>query len=201
MSTLSGHGMSNTPVGVSWKGMVTRCYNRNTPSWRDYGARGIMICEYLRATPVNLLLLLGEKPIGMSIDRKDSDGSYTCGSCAECLAKNWPLNVRWATCTQQNRNQRDLHYLTIDGVTKCVSEWAEIKGVKYNTLRSRLRYGFTGDALFAPPLDRNSYVTIDGTTKTLKEWADRAGISRLCLFKRVRNGVEGAALLKPARRR
>lgn len=142
------HGVSRLLGYHSWEGMLRRCYNPSEKKYPLYGGRGIRVCEFLRASPRNLIDLLGPKPNrGMSIDRQDNDGSYTCGQCAECLRCGYPLNVRWATFTQQNRNKRTTVMITAEGRTQSLTQWAEEKGIHPHTLRNRLR---RGTALFAP---------------------------------------------------
>ncbi len=79
----------------SWKGMKTRCTNPNRPDWKNYGGRGISVCERWATSFANFLADVGPKPSpGLTIDRIDNDGNYT------------PGNVRWATREQQIRNSR-----------------------------------------------------------------------------------------------
>lgn len=144
------HGMSGTKVQASWKSMLSRCYRQNHDSYKDYGGRGISACEFLRATPANLKSLIGDRPADMSLDRIDVNGNYSCGQCAECLSKNWILNVRWATLKQQARNTRSNKMVTINGQTKCVAEWAEISGVDKNLLARRVRAGLPQEELLLP---------------------------------------------------
>lgn len=98
------HGLSDTPIGHSWMAMMDRCFNPKSKSWNRYGGAGRTVCEFIRSTPINLLLLIGERPNGTSLDRLNNDGFYTCGQCAECLNKKWPFNVGWSTPTQQRSN-------------------------------------------------------------------------------------------------
>lgn len=190
-------GLSRTGAGRSWSAMMTRCYNQNTPQYVMYGGRGIVVCEFLRATPVNLIALLGHRSLELSIDRINNYGNYSCGACAECLSKGWPMNVRWATRHEQNRNQRDLRYIEIDGVSRCVGEWAEIKGIGYRTLMARVLRGVTGDALFSKPKDMNKQITIEGVTRPAKEWSAMHGIKHDTFLGRIEAGKTGLELIKP----
>lgn len=74
--------------------MVGRCCNPTDSHYKHYGARGITICERWRSSAANLLADMGEPPAGTSLDRIDNNGNYEPGNC------------RWATPTQQARNQR-----------------------------------------------------------------------------------------------
>jgi hypothetical protein len=94
--------------------MVQRCCNQLNPAHRDYGGRGISIYALWRADFAEFLAYVGRRPSPLhSIDRyPDNNGNYE------------PGNVRWATRTQQNRNSRRNHLLTVDGVTMPQSELA-----------------------------------------------------------------------------
>lgn len=76
-----------------WAAMIQRCTNPQNKDYRLYGARGITVCERWREFP-NFLEDMGEKPVGLSLDRIDNDGNYEPGNC------------RWATASQQRANQR-----------------------------------------------------------------------------------------------
>lgn len=95
------HGLSGTPTGNSWMAMMDRCFNKRSKDWNRYGGAGRTVCEFIKATPLNLVLLIGHRPKNKSIDRIDNGGSYTCGACAQCLRRGWKMNVRWATPKEQ----------------------------------------------------------------------------------------------------
>lgn len=100
------HGLSDTPTGNSWMAMMDRCFNPKSKDWSRYGGAGRTVCEFLKASPLNLLSLIGERPAGTSIDRTNNSGYYTCGKCAECKRRGWPLNVRWGTLKDQASNRK-----------------------------------------------------------------------------------------------
>lgn len=123
--------------------MMTRYTNPKVKEYPDYGGRGIKVCERWHSFE-NFLTDMGERPPGMSIDRHpNNDGNYEPGNC------------RWATRTQQARNKRNSRLLTVNGVTRCVAEWAEIMGVRDSVIRDRLRGGWSEEDAVLKPLPRS----------------------------------------------
>lgn len=124
----------------SWRGMLNRCYNPNdTEHYERYGARGIGVCSEWRHSFENFLKDMGYCPKGMTIDRKDNDKGYSKSNC------------RWATGSEQSRNRACSLFLTIDGESKHLKEWAKIGGISHITLWFRIKYGWeTRRAVFEP---------------------------------------------------
>lgn len=123
---LTKHGMSGIPEHAVWMSILQRCDNPSSPAWSYYGGRGIRVCERWREF-ANFLDDMGRRPSHRhSIDRIDNDGNYEPGNC------------RWATMQEQCRNTRRTHFITIDGETLCVEDWAIRMGTKPSTIRSRL---------------------------------------------------------------
>lgn len=114
------------PEYRAWAAMKTRCYNKKERSYKDYGGRGIKVCDRWLNSFENFLADMGNKPTPKhSIDRKDTNKGYS------------PENCRWATKKEQANNKRTTMFITIDGQTKSVSEWAETLGIKRDTLYKR----------------------------------------------------------------
>lgn len=126
------HGYINQRLYKIWSNMKTRCTNPNHPFYKDYGGRGITYCsdwddfvlfkEWAFANGYN---------DDLSIDRINVNGNYV------------PENCRWVDMKTQNRNRRNNHLITFNGETHCISEWAEITGIKRETIKSRLKYGWS----------------------------------------------------------
>lgn len=92
------HGLSHThPLYSTWGGMMTRCYNPKYKQFKDWGGRGIAVCERWhdpRFFVEDIDRLIGPKPPGTTLDRLDVNGNYE------------PGNVRWATYREQAHNKR-----------------------------------------------------------------------------------------------
>lgn len=73
--------------------------------------------------------------------------------CHDCLEKNAPSNCRWATGKEQGRNKRNNRILTLAGETRCMSEWAEILGLKSQLIHKRLKRGWSDERTLTEPID------------------------------------------------
>lgn len=147
------HGLNGTYIGAAWSCMVQRCFNANNPSFKYYGARGIKPCEFIRASPLHIILTIGHRSSQeFTLDRINNSLGYTCGQCPECLEHSWPMNMRWATRTTQARNTRRSRLISIDGVTKCLKDWADEMGIWPAQLRKLIAKGRIGVIEHRPDL-------------------------------------------------
>lgn len=132
------HGMYGTRLYSIWAGMRRRCYDPKVDAYKYYGARGITYCEewdnfkhFYKWAMEN-----GYKD-NLTIDRIDFNGNYC------------PENCRWVDNLAQARNRGDNKRVTFNGITLCLSEWAEKFKINYETFLSRLRRGYSfEEALF-----------------------------------------------------
>lgn len=132
------HGGRQTPEFIAWCSMKRRT-STSAKNTKWYSERGIVVCAGWRNDFLLFRADVGARPTPEhSIDRKDNDGNYSCGKCEQCVAEGWPMNARWATPTQQSRNQRSNRMITFQGETLCAAEWAQRLSIKGGRLIYRL---------------------------------------------------------------
>ena len=89
------HGLRKHPLYPVWNDMLHRCYNEKSKGYRNYGGRGIKVCDKWRNSVKNFIEdMYPSFKSGLSIDRVNNDGNYESDNC------------RWATQSQQNLNKR-----------------------------------------------------------------------------------------------
>lgn len=126
------HGKTSTAEYVIWAGMIARCENPKHKAYKNWGGRGITVCERWRESFGAFLADLGPKPFkGACLDRIDNDGNYE------------PGNVRWVSNQTNCRNRSKVSRVTIDGVTKPLNDWAEERGLRPKTVHQRILRGAT----------------------------------------------------------
>lgn len=133
------HGQSKTgdTYGI-WLGIMARCYNKNRKAYKDYGGRGIKVCDRWHDFS-NFYSDMGDRPSGYTLDRIRNNEDYG------------PTNCRWTSYDEQANNRRNTISLTVCGVTRTLSRWAKIMNVKYTTLWYRVSHGWEPEkALFWP---------------------------------------------------
>lgn len=127
------HGLSRSRINKIYRGMRGRCYNKKLKSYKDYGGRGIKICEEWLDDEKGFMnfyrwSMENGYSDNLTIDRKDVNGDYE------------PFNCRWVDRKTQQNNTRRNDYIEFNGETHTLSEWAEIVGIKNKTLYTRLYY-------------------------------------------------------------
>lgn len=132
-----GHGQTTTAKTSSeynsYLHMMQRCYNPKNKDYPKYGGRGIQVCDLWRDSFEAFYMCMGPKPEGYTIERIDYNGNYE------------PDNCRWASKEEQTKNKRDNVKVTINGVTKTVSDWArdpEVCSVTDQTIYKRIARGW-----------------------------------------------------------
>ncbi len=122
---------TTSPMYKVWKNIKARCYNSNRDFWKDYGGRGITVCDKWIESPENFIKWASSNGYknGLTIDRIDNNKGYS------------PDNCRFVTQKENSRNTRKNRFIEINGVSRCVSEWLEIKSIPRSTFYNRLKRG------------------------------------------------------------
>lgn len=122
-----------------WADMIGRCTNPKHKAFKNYGGRGISVCErwrYFKPFAEDM----GERPDGALLDRKDNNGNYEPGNC------------KWSTRKEQNSNRRNCIYVDYDGERVTLKEYCRRNSLKYRPIVKRIqdRGWSISDALSVP---------------------------------------------------
>lgn len=132
------HNQSQTKLYNTWINMKQRCNNLNNPRYKNYGKRGIRVCDewydfqnfYDWAINNGYDENLNKDKKLCTLDRIDNDGNYC------------PLNCRWITNQKQQNNKTDTVYHTYCGETHTISELAQLYNLPLRLLKSRIQKGW-----------------------------------------------------------
>lgn len=123
-----------------WSDMKHRCSNKNNHAYKDYGQRGIGVCDRWLNSYESFIEDMGLKPDKHTLDRIDVNSGYG------------PDNCRWATYKTQARNTRANRLVTFRGITKTLVAWAEDLNIPRTTLSNRLiRFGWSVEKALTTP--------------------------------------------------
>ena len=174
------HGMSKSKAYKNYFSMKQRCYNQKTTAYKDYGGRGITVCDRWLNKENGFKFFLsdmGEKPTPKhSIDRIDVNGNYE------------PTNCRWADSFTQANNKTTSINIEINGVTKTLKEWSDFYGVNYFMAMHRYYLGMPTQQIFNKEQMQGLMITKYGCTKTLSTWAKIFGVTRKSAYDRYYRG-------------
>lgn len=142
------HGMTNARIYKIWQDVKTRCYYPSHKSHKNYGGRGITMCDEWKDNAkafIDWSFSHGYSD-DLTLDRIDSDKGYS------------PNNCRWVTMKVQENNRRNNHKLEYNGETHTISEWANIYGVKHGLISQRLRLGWPIEKAITTPSLRSKNI-------------------------------------------
>lgn len=123
--THTTHGKTKSRVYSIWKGMLRRCQRPNAPEYKNYGGRGITVCERWQKFEM-FFEDMGDPPDGKWIDRIDNNGNYEPGNC------------QWRSPQDQLNNRRNNRVLTAFGRTQTLHQWAAEMKMPPTTLSNRI---------------------------------------------------------------
>lgn len=137
---LTTHNLSRSKEYRIWAAMKTRCITPSAMGFKNYGGRGIGVCERWLHSFENFYADMGPRPPGLTLERIDVNGNYE------------PSNCRWVTVREQQRNTRKNRRYTYKGESLTVGEWAEKYPIKAATLAARLRHGWSIEKAIETPV-------------------------------------------------
>jgi hypothetical protein len=136
------HGRSGTPEHEIWQGMRKRCYQPTCRAYKDYGGRGIQVCDEWQDF-ARFYADMGPRPSPKhTVERHDNNGPYA------------PDNCSWAPRSEQANNTRRNRRLTLRGETRTLHQWAQSVGMTDHVLKKRLNRGWRIDKALTIPLQR-----------------------------------------------
>jgi hypothetical protein len=131
------HKLSYNRLYFVWASMMVRCYRETFQDFHNYGGRGIKVCDRWHNVSNFVEDMTEGSGKGLQLDRVNNDENYSKQNC------------KWSTRKENNRNKRTNVYLTIDGITKVVSQWAEETGIHRGSIYGRMHRGLSGkEALY-----------------------------------------------------
>lgn len=176
------HGMRHTRIYETWCGMIKRCYNKNSKSFKNYGGRGIKVCEEWKNdfSAFNTWAVSSGYSDNLTIERINVNDDYK------------PENCIWITQVQQQRNKTNSVFLEHNGQRKHLLQWCEELGMNKGAAKSRYKRAkaknghVSFDDVFSLPVNyrskRISQYTMGGGF--IKTWDSFMEIARSGLYSR-----------------
>jgi len=157
IKSLTIHGLTNHKLYSVYSSIKQRCYDKNSHKYKNYGGRGITICDEWRNDfkkfydwAINNGYKEEKLPNGinnLTIGRIDNDSNYC------------PENCRWETNKQQMNNMTTSHFITYKGKTKTMKQWCENLNLKYLTIAQRINCGnWSIERAFETPIRKKSKI-------------------------------------------
>lgn len=122
------HGQSDrTSLYIRWSCMKSRCYLPKHVGYKNYGGRGIKVCERWKHSFVSFAKDMGPTfKEELWLDRIDNNKDYS------------PENCRWVTTKEQSKNKRPRTFYSVDGITRSLDEWTKYTDVPRKRIYERI---------------------------------------------------------------
>jgi len=171
------HGLSKTKIYKVFHGMKQRCYNPKNPEYKNYGGRGIKVCDEWLNNFVKFyewMILAGwdnsKSAKEQTIERNDVDGDYC------------PENCRLIPLEEQALNRTNSRMVTAFGKTQTISQWAEETNIPLTTIKARIdRLDWNEEKAVSIPVKKaknTKEIEYMGERKSLNAWAKKFGIAQ-----------------------
>lgn len=162
----------------TWRSMKKRCYLKSSHNYKNYGARGIKVCdEWLDPDTFYKWSMENGYDDNLTLDRIDVNGNYESSNC------------RWVDVKTQQNNKRNNKYIIYNGVTKTMSEWAKYFDIDYTLLKSRLLSGWSFEKAIVTNNRSLGKFTVDGETNTARYFAKKYNVPVVTVYSRLKKGL------------
>lgn len=158
---------------VVWRNLFGRCYNENNNDFKNYGARGILVCDSWHGDDGfwNFINDVGLRPSKeYSLDRIDVNKGYN------------KENVRWADAKTQAQNKRNGIFVSYNGEIINLAKLARDFGVKYQSLWKLVVFKKI-------PPEKSIEILLKPKEQTISDLARLHGLKPATLMRRLRHGV------------
>lgn len=174
-----------------YKGMFSRCYDQRSTPYKNYGGRGIKVCDRWHDFE-NFVLDMYPKPNpDLTLERVDVNGDYC------------PDNCVWADRVEQANNKTTNVLITAFGRSMTGPQWSRETGVPYYTIRARLKRGWSAErAVSGEIVEAGQHavtmISIGDKSRTIYEWSKISGIAAPTIRARMQKGEDAeVAVFRP----
>ena len=159
---------SKQSMSLVWRAMHNRCYREQTNCYKHYGGRGIYVHEawHGKSGFERFLSDMGIPDVGMTLERIDNDGPYSAENC------------KWVSRAEQARNKRNNHWITANGETMIIGDWARRLGCNTAAINYRLKKGMSPEEAVTKPIPErpNSKLTMEQARYIRDEYPMRSSV-------------------------
>jgi hypothetical protein len=141
-----------------WHNMHRRCYDPSNKDYKDYGGKGITVCDRWHSFD-DFCADVGDAPEGMTLGRKDHSKGYA------------PDNWHWQTPTEQSRDREYCCRIEWEGKAQSAAEWARELDMGYRTILGRFAKGYPPEII----LYQGNLLTKEGEALLAKHGYERVG--------------------------
>lgn len=164
----------STSEYTAWRTMRERCSKQDHHAYKDYGGRGINVCDRWKNNFDNFIDDMGLKPTPKhTLDRVDNNKDYS------------PENCRWATMKEQCNNRRSCVFVEYNGEIKTLSQWADVLGIDVHKLMVNKKKSFEEKYLHYIKGGGQPSIKIEHNNqiKSIREWTNELIIGNRYLRK------------------
>lgn len=133
-----------------WNGMITRCYNKKTDAYKNYGGRGVFVCDKWKNSFSEFAWWSVRSGYSdeLQLDRIDNNLGYG------------PNNCRFTTATENNNNKRNNVKINYEGKFLTLSQFSTKTGINRHTIKYRLDAGYSIEECIKESLGSSSLKNI-----------------------------------------